>query len=45
MTRSLFGILVIVSVIKVYKNGKCRNKLVDNLFEECSENIDGKNAS
>ena len=24
-----------------YKNCKCRNKLVDRLTEECSENIDG----
>ena len=24
-----------------YKNCKCRNKLVDKLVEECSENIDG----
>ena len=24
-----------------YKNYKCRNKLVDKLVEECSENIDG----
>ena len=24
-----------------YKNSKCRNKLVDKLVEECSENIDG----
>ena len=24
-----------------YKNCKCRNKIVDKLFEECSENIDG----
>ena len=24
-----------------YKNFKCTNKLVDKLFEECSENIDG----
>ena len=24
-----------------YKNCKCRNKLVDKLIEECSENIDG----
>ena len=24
-----------------YKNCKCRNKLVDKLLEECSENIDG----
>ena len=24
-----------------YKNGKCRNKLVEELVEECSENIDG----
>ena len=24
-----------------YKNGKCRNKLVDKLVEECCENIDG----
>ena len=24
-----------------YKNCKCRNKLVDKLSEECSENIDG----
>ena len=25
-----------------YKNCKCRNKIVDKLLEECSENIDGK---
>ena len=24
-----------------YKNCKCRNKLVDKLFEECIKNIDG----
>ena len=24
-----------------YKNCKCRNKLVDKLVEECSENFDG----
>ena len=24
-----------------YKNCKCRNKIVDNLLEECSKNIDG----
>ena len=24
-----------------YKNCKCRNKLIDKLVEECSENIDG----
>ena len=24
-----------------YKNCKCRNKLVDKLIKECSENIDG----
>ena len=24
-----------------YKSFKCRNKLVDKLVEECSENIDG----
>ena len=24
-----------------YKNCNCRNKLVDKLLEECSENIDG----
>ena len=24
-----------------YKNGKCRNKLVEELVEECSENNDG----
>ena len=27
---------------KFSKNCKCRNKLVDKLVEECSENIDGK---
>ena len=25
----------------IYKNCKCRNKIVDKLVEECSENIDG----
>ena len=25
-----------------YQNCKCRKRLIDNLVEECSENIDGK---
>ena len=46
--RELFGILVIecdkschVGECLDYKNCKFRNKLVDKLVEECSENIDG----
>ena len=48
MIKDLFGILVIVIVnvinrvgeYLVYKNCKCRNKLVDKLVEKCSEIID-----
>ena len=48
MIKDLFGILVIVTVnvinrvgeYLVYKNYKCRNKLVDKLVEKCSEIID-----
>ena len=51
MIKDLFGILVTVNVSVInymmlenldYKNRKCRNKLVDILVEECSEN-DGEN--
>ena len=50
MIKDLFEILVIVSVNVInhvtgeyldYKNCKCRNNLVDQLVEECIENIDG----
>ena len=50
MIKDLFGITVIVNVSDKscdiveyldYKNCKCRNKLIDKLVEECSENIDG----
>ena len=51
MIRDLFGILIIVSVnVKCdkpcdvdeyldYENCKCRQKILDNLVAECSENI------
>ena len=50
MTKDLFGIPAIVSVNVInyginyldYKNCKCRNKIVDKLLEDCSENFDGK---
>ena len=47
MIKDLFGILATVNVSVInymmlenldYKNRKCRNKLVDILVEECSEN-------
>ena len=50
MIKNLFGILVIVSVNVInhcdfgeyldYENCKCRKKLVDNLVEECTENVE-----
>ena len=45
--KDLFGILVIVSARSCdigeyldYENCKCRNKLVDKLVEECTEDIE-----
>ena len=49
MTKDLFGILVIececdescdIGEYLDYKNFKCKNKLVDKLVAECTENID-----
>ena len=47
MVKDLFGVLVKrdklcdVGEYLDYKNCKCRERLIDKLVEECSENIDG----